>query len=136
MAKRRPSTIKLQVFRGREAKLSKAIFHTLAHKGPQTIYNIHKEAKHQKGLKHIRYASVNKRVRLLEEAGYINRVGFKKTKAGFEASIYELCAKTYLAILLGSINPENLLARVDEETASAILATLIDARNSDGSLRS
>ena len=95
MAKRKPSTIKLQVFKGREAKLNKAIFHTLAQKSPQTIYDIHKDVKNQKGLRHTRYANVNKRVRALEDSGYIKKTGTKKTKAGFQASTYDLTAKAY-----------------------------------------
>jgi DNA-binding Lrp family transcriptional regulator len=115
---------RISVFKGREARLNKAIFHILALKGPLTIYDIHKEVKAQKGLRYSRYASVNKRVRSLEELGYIQKIGVKKTKAGFEASIYELSVRAYLAILFNSINPDDLLMRVDESTASAILATI------------
>ena len=50
MAKRKSG--RLQVFKGREAKLNRAIFQILALKGPLIIYDIHKEVKVQKGLKH------------------------------------------------------------------------------------
>jgi len=73
-----------------------------------------------RALRHVRYASVNKRVRVLEKSGYI-----KKTKAGFKASIYELTTKAYLAILLNSINLNKLVTRTDEATASAILAAVM-----------
>jgi hypothetical protein len=116
---------KLSIFKGREAKLNFAIFQVLALKGPQTIYDIHKELKAKKRLKHVRYASVNKRVRILEESDYINKIGVKKTKAGFQTSIYELTVKAYLAILLNSINLEELVQRVDESAALAILATVV-----------
>jgi len=115
---------RISVFKGREARLNFAVFHILALKGPQTIYDIHKELKAQKGLRYIRYATVNKRIRLLKESGYINKIGEKKTKAGFEASIYELTARSYLAILLNSINLDKLVKRVDEATASMILAAI------------
>ena len=115
---------RISVFKGREAKLNRAIFYVLAVKGPQTIYDIHKIVKTRRRLRHVRYASVNKRVRSLEESGYIKKTGVKKTKAGFEASIYELTARAYLAILLDSINLEDLLMRVDEATASAIMAAI------------
>jgi hypothetical protein len=42
--------------------------------------------------------------------------------------MYELNTKAYLAILLDSINLEDLLIRVDEATASAILGVLASAR--------
>jgi len=115
---------RLSVFKGREARLNRAIFHILALKGPLTIYDIHKEVKAQRGLKGTRYASVNKRVRFLEESGYIKRTGIKKTKAGFQASIYELMTKAYLAILLNSINLDGLLMSVDEATTLTILGAI------------
>jgi DNA-binding PadR family transcriptional regulator len=115
---------RISVFKGREAKLNRAIFHILALKGPLTIYDVHKEVKARRGFRRIRYASVNKRVRSLEELGFIKRISVKRTKAGFEASIYKLTIQAYLAILLESVNLEDLLKRVDEATASAILATI------------
>jgi predicted transcriptional regulator len=118
---------RISVFKGREARLNFAIFHILALKGPQTIYDIHKELKAQKGLRYIRYATVNKRIRLLKESGYINKIGVKKTKAGFQASVYELTARAYLAMLLNFINLDDLLMKVDEATASEILAAIMSS---------
>ena len=122
MARRKSG--KLSVFKGREAKLNYAIFHILALKGPQTIYDIHKTVKTRRKLRHVRYASVNKRVRALEKSGCIKKTGAKKTKAGFKASIYELTTRAYLAILLNFINLDRLVMRVNEEIASAILAII------------
>ncbi len=124
VARRESKSGRISVFKGREAKLNRAIFHILALKGPLTIYNIHKEVKTQRKLRHVHYSTINKRVRSLEELGYIKRIGVKKTKAGFKASIYELTARAYLAIILDSVNLEDLLMRVDEATASAIIAAI------------
>jgi len=124
VAKDKRNAGRISVFKGREAKLNKAIFHVLALKGPQTIYGIHKEIKTQRGFRNTRYASVNKRVRFLEESGYIKKIGIKKTKAGFEASIYELNVKGYLAILLNQINLDDFLKRVDDAAASTILGAI------------
>lgn len=124
MPQRKRQHERLSVFKGREAKLNRAIFQTLAPKEPKTIYDIHKQIRTQRGLKYTRYASVNKRVRSLEKSGYIKKIGVKKTKAGFKASIYELTARAYLTIILDSVNLEDLLVRVNEATASAILATI------------
>jgi DNA-binding Lrp family transcriptional regulator len=115
---------RISVFKGREARLNFAVFQVLALKGPQTIYDIHKEVKAQRGLRQTRYASVNKRVRVLEESGYIKKIGIKKTKAGFEASIYELNVKGYLAIFLNQINLDDFLKRVDDAAASTILGAI------------
>jgi len=125
VAKGKAKSGKLSVFKGREARLNRAIFHTLALKSPQTIYDIHREIKTQRGLRQTRYANVNKRVRALEESGYIKNVGIKKTKAGFKASIYELPPRAYLAMLLNFVNLDDLLTTVDEATALAILAAII-----------
>ena len=126
-AKRKRKRAELSVFKGREAKLNHAIFQTLALKSPLTIYDIHKEVKAQRGLRRTRYATVNKRVRSLEELQYVIRIGAKKTKAGFEATIYELAARAYLAILLNAINMDELVTQVDEATASALLGNFMRA---------
>ena len=124
MVRRENQSGRISVFKGREARLNRAIFQILALKGPLTIYDIHKEVKARRGLRRTRYASVNKRVRSLEELGYIKKIGAKKTKAGFEASVYELSVRAYLAILLNSINLDKLVMRVDESAASAILTAI------------
>jgi len=123
--RRKRKTGRISVFKGRKARLNRAIFHVLAGKGPLTIYDIHKIMKTQRRLRHVRYPSVNKRVRSLEETGYIKKIGYKKTKVGFKASIYELTTRAYLAILLDSINLDELVMRVDEANASAILASVV-----------
>jgi DNA-binding Lrp family transcriptional regulator len=115
---------RLSVFKGREARLNRAIFHIFALKGSLTIYDVHKEVKAQRELRQTRYANVNKRVRALEESGYIKKTGIKKTKAGFQASTYDLTTKAYLAILLNSINLDKLVTQVDEATASTILTAV------------
>jgi len=123
--KGKAAAARLSVFKGREAKLNKAIFHILALKGPQTIYDMHKQIETYRGLRHTRYASVNKRVRFLEESGYVSRIGLKKTKAGFEASIYELHSRGYLALALSFINLDELVGQADETTALGILGGLM-----------
>ncbi|MBE0513243.1 hypothetical protein IBX38_09360 [Candidatus Bathyarchaeota archaeon] len=118
---------RLQVFKGREAKLNSAIFHILALKGPQTIYDIHKQVKTRRRLRHVRYATVNKRVRTLEKSGYVKKIGVKKTKAGFKASIYELTARAYLAVLLSQINMDRFLEEAEDDTVLSALAALSSA---------
>jgi len=43
---------------------------------------------------------------------------------GFEASLYELSVKGYLAIFLNQINLDDFLKRVDDAAASAILGAI------------
>ena len=44
--------------------------------------------------------------------------------AGFEATEYELTTRTYLALMLDSIDLEDLLKRMDEDIASEVLAAI------------
>jgi DNA-binding PadR family transcriptional regulator len=123
--RRKRKTGRISVFKGREARLNRAIFHVLALKGPHTIYDIHKTVKTRKRLRHVRYPSVNKRVRSLEETGYIEKIGVKKTKTGSQAIIYDLAARAYLAMLLNSIKLDKLVMQVDEVAALIILGDII-----------
>jgi hypothetical protein len=63
-------------------------------------------------------------VRALQQLGYVKEVNIKSTKAGFEATEYELTARAYLALMLASIKPEDLLNRIDEDAALEILAAM------------
>jgi hypothetical protein len=114
----------LSVFKGREAKLNRAIFQALALKGPQTIYDIHKRLRTMRGLRCTHYGNVNKRVRHLQYLEYVKEARVKSTKAGFEATEYELTARAYLALMLDSIKLEDLLNRMDEDVALEVLAAM------------
>jgi hypothetical protein len=54
----------------------------------------------------------------------VKETNIKSTKAGFEATEYELTTRAYLALMLDSINLEDLLNRMDEDVASEILAAI------------
>jgi len=125
VAKGKGESGRLSVFKGREARLNKAIFHILALKGPLTIYDISKEVKTQKGLKHTKYTNVNRRVRALEDLGYLEKAGTRKTQAGFQATLYQLTARAYLALLVERINLNNFIQKADEDTVITALATLV-----------
>jgi hypothetical protein len=120
----KPKNPRLSVFKGREAKLNRAIFQALALKGPQTIYDIHKRLKTMRGLRYTHYGNVNKRVKDLQYLAYVKEARVKSTKAGFEATEYELTARAYLALMLDSIKLEDLLNRIDEDAAIEILAAM------------
>jgi hypothetical protein len=98
MARKKPKGTELSVFKGREAKLNRAIFHRLGLEGPQNIYILHKNIRKTKGFKQVHYGNVNKRVRALEQMGYLKIFEVQRSKAGFEKVIYELTARAYLAL--------------------------------------
>ena len=118
------STSKLSVFKGRTRRLTKAIFWTLAQKAPTSAYNIYKEVRTQKTLRHTKYSVVNRRIRILETLGYIKRIGTKDTKAGFKAPLYQLTSKAYLAIILNQINLDDFIKQADEAEILTALGIL------------
>jgi len=122
----KPKNTRLSVFKGREARLNRAIFQSLALKGVQTIYDIHKHVRTFRGLRYTYYGNVNKRVRALQNTEYVKEARVKSTKAGFEATEYELTAKAYLALALDSISLDELLGRMDEDVALGFLAVLMN----------
>jgi hypothetical protein len=123
-SRRKANSGKLSVFKGHEARLNKAIFHIIALKSPLTIYEAFKEVKTQKGLKNTKYTNVNRRIRTLEQSGYLEKAGQRKTLAGFEATLYQLSAKGYLALKLNQTDIETLLQNADETAILTLLATL------------
>jgi len=116
---------RISVFKGREAKLNFAVFHILALKGPQTIYDIHKEVRALRHLKHTRYTNVNRRVRALEQSRYLRKTGIRKTLAGFEASLYELTARGYVALVFNQINLDRFIKDADENEVLQALAIFV-----------
>ena len=120
----KPKTAKLSVFKGREAKLNKAIFQILALKGPLVAYDLYKEIRAQRGLRNTKYPIVLRRTKALEESGYLQKAGTRKTLPGSERMLYRLSLKTYLALLLNKIDLENLVQTADEDTIIMLLSAL------------
>ena len=92
--------LRLSAFKYRGAELNRAIFEILAVEGPLTAYQLYKHIRKRKEFEGKYYSVVNRRIRKLREQGYLKKVGETRTKAGFEASLYGLTAKAYLALLL------------------------------------
>ncbi|MEM3578540.1 MAG: hypothetical protein QXX51_08900 [Candidatus Bathyarchaeia archaeon] len=57
---------------------------------PLTIYDIWRKLRTQSDFAYIRYHIVNRRVRTLKEQGFIEKIGERKTKNGFQAILYQL----------------------------------------------
>lgn len=116
---------RISVFKGREARLNHTIFQTLTQRGPLTIYEIHKQIKTQRGLRHTKYTNVNRRVRTLEESGYLEKAGIRSTQAGGQATLYQLTTRAHVALLLSQISPDTFTKEADEDALIAELAALI-----------
>lgn len=129
MARKKPKGTELSVFKGREAKLNRAIIQVLATKEPQTTRELRKKITQTKGMKHTSYPTVNKRVRSLEQSGYLRKAAVKE-RAGGITNFYELRPKAYLATFLNSTRIEDVLVRVNDATALTVLGALFSAMES------
>jgi hypothetical protein len=61
----------------------------------------------------------------LEQIGYIEKVGSKRTLAGFTSTIYQINLRTCLALLFDRTNPAGIIEKMDETTVLKLLASLI-----------
>ena len=112
------------MFKGREARLNHTIFQTLTQRSPLAIYEIHKQIKTQRGMKHTKYTNVSRRVRALEESGYLDNAGIRDTQAGGQATLYQLATRAQVALFLSQISPDTFIKEADEDTLIAQLAAL------------
>jgi len=122
VAGRKKKRASISVFKGRTNKLTKAIFWVLAQKSPFAIYDILEAVRQQKGLRHTKYSVVNHRVRKLEELGYLEKSGTRKTLTDTESAVYQLTTKAYLAIILEKTNINTFLSKANENEATTALA--------------
>lgn len=122
MARKKCKGTELAVFKGREAKLNRAIIRFLVVQSPQTIWDLQKQIIETRGLRATRYHNTNKRVKDLEIKGYIKSIGEKQTKAGGKAVLYEATAKAIFALLVGSLSLDDLIAELDELSLLTIVS--------------
>jgi DNA-binding MarR family transcriptional regulator len=120
----KPKNTKLSVFKGREARLNHTIFQTLTQRSPLAIYEIHRQIKTQRGLRHTKYTNVSRRVKALEDSGYIDKAGTRNTQAGAQATLYQLTTRAQVALFLSQISPDTFIKEADEDTLIAQLAAL------------
>jgi len=116
---------RLSVFKGRDARLNKAIFWILAKQRQLTIYDLWRKLREQRDFAYVRYHIVNRRVRALEKHGYIEKSGERKTKAGFIAALYESTFRAYLAMLLEKIDLEDFVERASDTSILSVIHAIM-----------
>ncbi|MGQ9691004.1 MAG: hypothetical protein ACUVQY_07065 [Thermoproteota archaeon] len=116
---------RVTVFIGRDARLNKAIFWILAQQGPLTIYDVWRKLRTQRDFAYIPYNTVNRRIRALEEHGYVKKSGERKTKTGFAAKLYQLTTRAYLAMLLIRINLDDFVEKAPDNKILCVLAAFL-----------
>jgi DNA-binding PadR family transcriptional regulator len=114
--------IELAVLKGRKADLTRVILQILSSEA-LVKYDVHKKIVNQ-GFRDTRYGTIKKRIKTLEETGYLKQVGIRKTQPGSEGILYEATFKAFAALKLNTMNPEELFKNIDEETAIELLGLL------------
>jgi hypothetical protein len=117
---------RLSVFKGREARLNKAIFHILALKGPHAIYALVEEIRRQRGLSETREGVLRRRVNALERLDYLMRVGTTKTRRGYDTPLYHLTPRAELAMALSKTDLDKFV----KEAGYHRLISMLDALKS------
>ena len=116
---------RIRVFKGRDARLNKAIFWILAQQGPLTIYDVWRKLRTQRDFAYIPYNTVNRRVRALVENGFVEKIGQRRTRTGFVALLYQLTVRAYLAVVLDRIDIDGFIEKAPEAMTLTALAALI-----------
>ena len=124
MARKKSKGTALSVFKGREARLNRAIFQVLSAGEPQAIWYIFKGVTKLRGLKGKRYAVVEVRMKALETQGYLAVAGERDTKQGYKTPIFKMTAKANLAWMIGPRTIDDIVREVDEETALILFKTI------------
>lgn len=91
---------------------------------PQAMWDILRKIRKINGFKHTKYAVINTRVRVLEAKGYLKKTGERETKQGGETALYEITAKAKLAMKLSSQPLDDLMDKLDEDSALIILKAI------------
>jgi DNA-binding PadR family transcriptional regulator len=112
----------LAVFGGRKADLTHAILQILS-KEALVKYDVHKKIINQ-GFRDTRYGTIKKKIKTLEETGYLKQAGVRKTQPGSEGILYEATFKALVALKLNRTDLEDLFKHMDETSAMELLALL------------
>jgi len=113
VARRKHGTAAISVFKGREAKLNRALFQVLAQKSPQTAWEIFSHFTKQKELSHLKYWVLIRRIKNLLESDFLMKVGETKTMPGTETGLYQLTPRAELAMALDQLDLNKFLKKAD-----------------------
>ena len=117
--------VKLSIFTWKKARLNRVILQVLSEHGPLTPYELVKRIRAVRGFRHTRYSVVNRRVRALEEEGFLEVVRVKEAqKAPQRSFVYRLTLRAHLAIVLDKIDLDRFLRVADEDKISVLLEVL------------
>jgi hypothetical protein len=114
MTQKRCEGTKLDVFGGREAKLNRIIFQILDSENLLTSYDMYLEIRRIKGFRHVKWQSVDRRMKALCEQGWIVKYGVRPAKAHFLSPLFALSIRAQAALSLNKTDL-NLFIQVAKE---------------------
>jgi len=124
VARRKGESGRLSVFKGREARLNKAVFHILALKGPHTVSTLLGEVRRQRGLLNTKDGVLRRRVEALEKQDYLMKVGTAKTRWGYYTPLYHLTPRAELAIAISKTDLDKFVKEADDHQLISMLDVL------------
>ena len=124
MARKKCKGTELSVFKGREAKLNRAIFGVLTARGSLVIYDIAQGLKKHRGLKHTKYTNVNRRVKSLEKQRYLEKAGSRNTQSGPKRELYQITARAQVACFFDKVSTDDFIQEANDEILVAQLAAI------------
>ena len=92
-----------------------------------SFWQIKKKLNQTRKFNRTRYHIINSRLKAFEKDGYLRKAGETKSKAGSYITIYESTNKACFALILDSLELENLINELDE-TATLSIVSLILSR--------
>ena len=122
-------TVKLSVFKGKEAKLNRAIFQVLAQKSPQTAWEIFNQLTKQKHLLDLKYWVLIRRIKKLQESDFLMKVGETKTMPGTETGQYQLTPRAELAMVLDQVDLDMFVKEADYHRVLTALDAFDDEKH-------
>jgi len=125
VGRRKTKSGKLSVFKGKEARLNRAIFQLLALESPQAKWDIFRQFRKRKDLAHVRYSVLIRRMQALQESDYLIKVGERRTRLGSETGLYQLTPRAELAIALDQTNLNKFIREADYHQIITMLNVLV-----------
>ncbi len=114
----------LSVFKGREARLNRMILLFLCRECCLNIWQVYKRVRETRGFRHLRYHVINRRIRDLEQEGFIEVTTVRETPQGQKVKYFQPTTKTYLAFLLDAVDLDQLIQSANKTDIITLLAAL------------
>jgi len=118
---------KLSIFKGREARLNRIILFIFGRECCLNIWQVYKKIRETRGFQHLRYHVINRRIRDLEQKGFIEVTTIREMPQGQKVKYFQPTSKTYLVFLLDLIDFDQLIQQTNDEDAVTLLAALSGA---------